>query len=410
MLKELLAKIANSFKLIREKERLKDVICNIENGVPFKGTNLWILIFAIFIASLGLNLGLIAVVIGAMLISPLMGPIIGLGLGMGINDEALLKKSIFNYLFAIAIGLVVSTIYFLLSPINDAHLGLLVRTVPTIYDVLIALFGGLAVIVATISKQKGNVIPGAAIATALMPPLCTAGYGIATWQMKYFFGAMYLFIINTVFIALASLFAVRLLKFPLKCALDEEEESRGNKIVWIVVLATLLPSIYFGYSIVQQTKFSRDGKEFIKNEAIIPGDYLLDSEIDMSKKEIVLIFGGKKINDEDIEILENKLKNYNLKNFKINIKQGFTSLSDMKSNEQFQQVYKTAEKMGVDFGLLKEELESTKSSDAVALGEMKNKVEDLEARLDRISPSTKKDIPISSSVDSVIVNDISNQE
>jgi uncharacterized hydrophobic protein (TIGR00271 family) len=236
--------LLDNFKLNREKESFKDVIETIYNGVDFQGTNLWVLVFAIFIASLGLNINSPAVVIGAMLISPLMGPIMGLGLGMAINDLKLLKKAGNNYLFAAAVGLVTSTLYFAISPINDAQTEILARTSPTIYDVLIAFVGGLAGILATSSKLKGNVIPGVAIATALMPPLCTAGYGLATLQWEYFFGALYLFLINTVFIALATLITARLLKFPFKVHPDEKEKARVNRNVWAIVIITLIPSIY----------------------------------------------------------------------------------------------------------------------------------------------------------------------
>jgi uncharacterized hydrophobic protein (TIGR00271 family) len=189
--------IFDNFRLNNEKENHQTVIESIDKGVVFKGTNLWILVFAIFIASLGLNVNSTAVIIGAMLVSPIMGPIMGLGLGMAINDLTLLRKSLFNYFFAAAVGLATSTLYFSLSPISFAHSEILARTSPNIYDVLIAFFGGLAGVLATSSKQKGNVIPGVAIATALMPPLCTAGYGLATMQFEFLFGALYLFLINT---------------------------------------------------------------------------------------------------------------------------------------------------------------------------------------------------------------------
>ena len=203
-----------SFSLAKEKEDFEVVIDGVEKGVSFSGTNLWILVFAIFIASLVLNVNSTAVVIGAMLVSPLMGPIMGLGMGIAINDLQLLKKALANYAFAVGVGLTTSTIFFLLSPLNDASSEILARTSPTIYDVLIAFFGGFAGILAISSRQKGNVIPGVAIATALMPPLCTAGYGLANWNLNYIFGAFYLFVINTVFIALATLITARVLSFP----------------------------------------------------------------------------------------------------------------------------------------------------------------------------------------------------
>ena len=275
----------NNFKLAEEKEDFHTISDNINKGIDFKGTNLWVLIFAIFIASLGLNVNSTAVIIGAMLISPLMGPIIGLGFGMAINDLALLKKSFFAYFFTAVVGLATSTVYFLLSTINEAHSEILARISPNIYDVLIALFGGLAGIFALSSKLKGNVIPGVAIATALMPPLCTAGYGLATLQFSYFFGAFYLFLINTVFIALATLLTSRFLKFPYKHLPEKDDEVKAKRIVWAVVIITVMPSIYFGYDIVEQNKFKKKATQFIEIEAVLPNDYLLKKNIDAKNKD-----------------------------------------------------------------------------------------------------------------------------
>ena len=325
-------KVIDKFKLHREKENFRDVIESIYNGVEFKGTNLWVLVFAIFIASLGLNVNSPAVVIGAMLISPLMGPIMGLGLGMAINDLTLLKKAGYNYLFAAGVGLLTSTIYFAISPINDAHSEILARTSPNIYDVLIAFFGGLAGIIATSSKLKGNVIPGVAIATALMPPLCTAGYGLATWQLDYFLGAFYLFLINTVFIALATLITARLLKFPFKVHPDEKEKTRVNRIVYAIAIVTLLPSIYFGYDIVQKNRFQKEANQFVENEAVFPNNFLLKKNIDPNSKEITLTYGGLLIKDTAISLLKSKLKNYDLANCNLKIQQGFSYLNETSKN------------------------------------------------------------------------------
>ena len=325
-------KVIDKFKLDREKENFRDVIESIYNGVEFKGTNLWVLVFAIFIASLGLNVNSPAVVIGAMLISPLMGPIMGLGLGMAINDLTLLKKAGYNYLFAAGVGLLTSTIYFAISPINDAHSEILARTSPNIYDVLIAFFGGLAGIIATSSKLKGNVIPGVAIATALMPPLCTAGYGLATWQLDYFLGAFYLFLINTVFIALATLITARLLKFPFKVHPDEKEKTRVNRIVYAIAIVTLLPSIYFGYDIVQKNRFQKEANQFVENEADFPNNFLLKKNIDANSKEITLTYGGLLIKDTAISLLKSKLKNYDLANCNLKIQQGFSYLNETSKN------------------------------------------------------------------------------
>jgi uncharacterized hydrophobic protein (TIGR00271 family) len=326
--------ILDNFKLNREKESFKNVIETIYNGVDFQGTNLWVLVFAIFIASLGLNINLPAVVIGAMLISPLMGPIMGLGLGMAINDLALLKKAGYNYLFAAAVGLVTSSLYFAISPINDAQTEILARTSPTIYDVLIAFVGGLAGILATSSKLKGNVIPGVAIATALMPPLCTAGYGLATLQWEYFFGALYLFLINTVFIALATLITARLLKFPFKVHPDKKEKARVNRIVWAIVITTLIPSMYFGYDIVQKNKFEKKANQFIDKEAVLPNNYLLKKTINADNKEIVLTYGGLLIKDSAVNVLKVKLNKYYLQDCSLKIQQGFSYLNESNNNDQ----------------------------------------------------------------------------
>lgn len=354
------------FKLLHEKENHNTVIENIENGVAFRGTNLWVLIFAIFIASLGLNVNSTAVIIGAMLISPLMGPIMGLGLGIGINDLSLLKRSLSNYLFAVGVGLAASTLYFLVTPLNDAHSELLARTYPTIYDVLIAFFGGLAGMVANSSKLKGNVIPGVAIATALMPPLCTAGYGLATLHWEYFFGAAYLFMINSVFIATATLITVRLLKIPRKKMQDEKEEKRERRIVAIILTVTLLPSLYLGYDIVRQDRFEKNAKRFIENECILPNDYLLNKTIDPKAKSIHLTYGGKGISAYEIKFIKSKLKNYNLDSTALTIDQGFSYLTEMSATtSQISELSKTLQSKVTEIDYLKSRLDSIKNKNSI---------------------------------------------
>jgi uncharacterized hydrophobic protein (TIGR00271 family) len=322
----------DKFNLNKEREEYQTVIDVINNDLEFRGTRLWILIFAIFVASLGLNVNAPAVVIGAMLISPLMSPIMGIGLGIGINDMPLLRKAVSNYLVAALTGLGTSTIFFLISPLSEAHSEILARTSPNIYDVLIALFGGLAGIIATSSKQKGNVIPGVAIATALMPPLCTAGYGLATFQLNYFIGAFYLFIINTVFIALATFLMVRFLRFPATKFLSKELTNRAHRIVWIIVIATLLPSIYLGYNIVMEERFSANADNFIRYEARFPNDYLLSKSIDPKKRKISLVFGGKEITANEIDRLKGKMTQYGMDTSSLEIKQGFAYLQPAKND------------------------------------------------------------------------------
>ena len=358
--------ILRHFKLRRERENFKEVVDHIYKNVPYTGTNLWILVFAIFIASLGLNVNSTAVVIGAMLISPLMGPIIGLGMGVGINDLNLLKRSIFNYFFAAAVGLLTSTVYFLISPINEAHSEILARVSPNVYDVLIALFGGFAGILATCSKQKGNVIPGVAIATALMPPLCTAGYGLATLNFTYFFGAFYLFFINSVFIGLATLLTVRFLRFPLVHLQDEKAEKRKKLVVGLVVLITFIPSIYFGYSIVQENRFRQSANAFVDKEAYFENDYLLKKDIDTKTKKITLVFGGAPIVEEQIIALKLKMPYYKLDTSALIIRQGFAYLGKNDNLANSKQVDKAIDDKLAQLAYVQNAIDSIKVLDKLS--------------------------------------------
>jgi uncharacterized hydrophobic protein (TIGR00271 family) len=278
-----------------ELEQDEVVFQEINRSVVFRGTNLWILMFAIIVASVGLNMNSTAVIIGAMLISPLMGPINGMGYSIATYDIDLFKKSVKNFTFAISASLVASTFYFILSPVSTAHSELLARTSPTIYDVVIALFGGLAGIVAIASKQKGNVIPGVAIATALMPPLCTAGYGLATFQLDFLFGALYLFTINTIFIAIASVWISQILKFPIRSVVDPIKRKRINQMITAVITVVLLPSIYFGYKLVLNEKFTGNAQNFVETVTRYEGNYLLNYKIDASKRFIELDYLGESL-------------------------------------------------------------------------------------------------------------------
>jgi len=243
--------IKGYFDLSFQRDDEAVVIAQIRESVNFRGVNSWVLIFAIFIASLGLNVNSTAVIIGAMLISPLMGPIIGLGLAIAINDLELLKQSFRNLAAATLISVLTATVYFYITPLDEAQSELLARTSPTIYDVLIALFGGAAGILALSMKGRGgNVLPGVAIATALMPPLCTAGYGLATGQPSFFFGAFYLFFINTVFIGLATFLGVRLMKFTPKAEMDKTRFAKVRKYIIAVVVLTMLPATYITFNII----------------------------------------------------------------------------------------------------------------------------------------------------------------
>ncbi|HQN99068.1 MAG TPA: DUF389 domain-containing protein [Bacteroidales bacterium] len=317
--------IEKIFQYLDLREHMEDyatVHQEIDKGATFRGTNIWILACAIMVASVGLNMNSTAVIIGAMLISPLMGPINGIGYSIAIYDFALLRKSLKNFGFAVLAGLLVSGLYFFISPLSSAHSELLARTSPSIYDVLIAFFGGLAGIIAVSSRIKGTVIPGVAIATALMPPLCTAGYGLATLQPTFFFGALYLFTINTVFIALAALLISRILKFPIREDVSPEKAKIIRRYIYIIIAVTLIPSIYFGYLLAQKERFIESSNKYINNVRIFEGSYLLDSEVDPRKKIINLTYGGLALDEEAKRVIQQKASDFDIK-AKIEISQGF---------------------------------------------------------------------------------------
>lgn len=308
--------------LNKNKEDEQLTVETIRNGVEFKGANLWILIFATFIASLGLNVNSTAVIIGAMLISPLMGPIMGVGLAIGQNDFELLKRSLKNYLVATLFSVITATLYFSFTPLNEVQSELLARTSPTIYDVFIALFGGMAGIVALSTKEKGNVIPGVAIATALMPPLCTAGFGLATGNLLYFLGAFYLYFINSVFISLATVIGVRVMHFQLKAFVDKEREKMVKRYIVLIALGTMIPAVYLTYGIVKETFYQSAANHFISKEMDFPETQVLDRKISYDTKEIRVVLIGKEVPEDRIVEARSKLKDYKLNNTKLVVFQG----------------------------------------------------------------------------------------
>ena len=317
--------IKEFFDLRKSKENEELTVESIRHGVVFKGTNLWVLIFAIFIASLGLNVNSTAVIIGAMLISPLMGPIMGFGLSVGISDFELLKQSFKSYLLTTFISVVTSTLYFSLTPLNEVQSELLARTSPTIYDVLIALFGGLAGIIAVSTKEKGNVIPGAAIATALMPPLCTAGFGLATGNIFYFLGAFYLYFINSVFISLATFLGVRFMHFKRKDFVDKQREQMVRRYIVALVLVTMCPAFYLTYGIVKSTFYEASANSFIAKEFDFEHTQVISRKISYDEKEIRVVLVGNELTQLEIDKVHNSLKHYKLEDTKLTIVQGMNS-------------------------------------------------------------------------------------
>jgi len=301
-------------------------IRDIENSVVFKGTNVWILMFSILVASLGLNVNSPAVIIGAMLISPLLGPIMGVGLGIGINSFDLIKKSLLNLLVMVGISIVTSALYFMITPLKDLQSEILARTQPAIWDVGIAFFGGLAGIVAISRREKSTVIPGVAIATALMPPLCTAGYGLGTLQFNYFIGAFYLFFINSVFICLATVIIVRYLKYPHKQFVDKKREKRVRRYITVVVIITILPSIYLAYNIVSKSIFERNARAFIADQfESFENTKVIYPVIEFKPRDtsiIDLTLIGEPLEEDVINFIKARKKDYKLEKSKLIISQG----------------------------------------------------------------------------------------
>lgn len=303
----------------------QEIIESVKKGIVFKGFNLWVLVFAIFVASLGLNVNSTAVIIGAMLISPLMGPIIGMGLAVGISDFDMLKRSFKHYALSAGVSVVTATIYFLLSPINEAQSELLARTSPNIYDVLIAFFGGMAGVVAICAKEKGNVIPGVAIATALMPPLCTAGFGLAQGEWMFFFGALYLFFINTVFISLATFLGVRFFRFQRQTYIDKKRGKQVNRYIMAIVIATIIPAVFTTVRIVRESMFQNRANSFISNELDFSGTQVIQRDISWSRNAIKVILIGKKVHESQIDSARANMRYYHLGETSLSVTQGFDS-------------------------------------------------------------------------------------
>ena len=325
------------FNIMPDMEDRTQVIEQISQGVSFRGANLWVLIFAIFIASLGLNVNSTAVIIGAMLISPLMGPIIGMGLAIGINDIELFKKAWRNFAVATLISVLTAMVYFLVTPIDEAQSELLARTAPTIYDVLIATFGGAAGITALCTRGKGNVIPGVAIATALMPPLCTAGYGLATGNLLYFLGAFYLFFINTVFITISTFLGVRLMQFPRRTFLATEQQKRAQQIIGAIVVLTMIPAAIMTFGIVRKGISDSHVRSFVKKELAQTGTQIISQKIDRDSMVLNIVAVGKEIDTAKLNEATKRLAFYDLEDYRLNLIQGAKSDSLLQLTHQLQQ-------------------------------------------------------------------------
>lgn len=287
---------------------------SIRSNVAFRGPNVWILAFSIIIASVGLNVNSTAVIIGAMLISPLMGPIIGIGLGLGVNDTKLIRVGLKNLLVMVGISLMASFLYFLLTPLKLANpTELLSRTNPTIYDVIIALFGGAAGLLEISRKEKGTVLSGVAIATALMPPLCTAGYGLASGHISYFFGALMLFIINGVFIIIATYLMSKILGFPEYEFLDAKQARRTRSLVTLVFVLVTIPSILSAITMIRSNKFAQDAERFVSENKMLDSGYIYDYDIDTHKGgKISLYIAGNMLDENEKSRLRLSAKDHGI--------------------------------------------------------------------------------------------------
>jgi uncharacterized hydrophobic protein (TIGR00271 family) len=319
--------LAHRFNLTEDKAPDTEIIESIRKNVEFRGVNLWALIFAIFIACIGLNVNSTAVIIGAMLISPIMGPVMGVGLGISINDLTLVKKGAKNLFVATIISLLASTAYFLITPLHEAQSELLARTSPSVWDVLIAFFGGSAGMVAASRKEKSNVIPGVAIATALMPPLCTAGFGIATSNWAYALGALYLYFINSVFIAVATYLMARNLKMRHKHVLDEVSRKRFSRYMIAIVVITIAPSILMTIGLVNKSIFETNAGKFVDEQFTFDNTQVVSRSFKFTAKgkTIDLLLVGKDLHQSRIDSLKRNLVKYNLKNVDLIIHQGLNA-------------------------------------------------------------------------------------
>lgn len=326
---------------ITEQVDVAAAAANIRNNIYFRGPNVWILAFSIIIASVGLNVNSTAVIIGAMLISPVMGPIIGMGLGLGVNDTKLLGDSLRNLLIMVIISLIASSLFFLLSPLNLANpTELAARTSPSIYDVLIALFGGFAGILEHARKEKGTVMSGVAIATALMPPLCTAGFGLAKANWHFFFGAMYLFTINAIFIMFATYLACKYLHFQQKSFADERSAKRTRTMITAVVLLVTIPSIWSAFIMIRNNNFSTNAQNFINENRMYARAYIYDYKIQNgSKRNVTLYLSGEALNDQERLDLVELAGNYGIKANELKIKENAYASEDSESKKLVEGIY-----------------------------------------------------------------------
>ena len=360
------------FNLHQGEEKKEKVIEDIISNISFRGSNLWILACAILIASIGLNVNSTAVIIGAMLISPLMGPIVGAGFALATYDFDLLKKTGRSLFIATVVSLIVSFVYFYISPFKDAQSELLARTSPTIYDVLIAFVGGVVGAISLTREEKGNPIPGVAIATALMPPLCTAGFGLATGNLSFFLGAFYLYSINCFFIGIATFLIIKYLKYKPKNTGNEVLNKRLRYVITSLVILIITPSLYLAYTLLEEKKFHQNVDHYITAEFENSGYTIIYKKINYktSPKTLELAFLDKKFTEDELKTLQTNLQNFNILNTELIIRQKESDIS----KEILSEINKNKSSLSnkdVKIKHLTEELESYKPSDPTFAKEVK---------------------------------------
>ena len=315
---------------------------SIRKNIAFRGTNVFILACAIIIASVGLNVNSIPVIIGAMLVSPVMGPIMGFGLGLGTQDNELVKNALKNFAVMVAISIIASSLFFILSPLSLANPSeLLARTRPTIYDVFIALFGGFAGIIETSRKDKGTVIAGVAIATALMPPLCTVGYGISIWNWSYAIGALYLFTINSIFIALATFAAVKYFRFPVM-ETSGENKKLSNTVMYLILIAVIVPSVITAISVVKENNFMSHADKVVSENRNLGKCFIYDYKAEYSRKSATLdlFLAGESLTNEARERLYQNAEEFGIKRSQIVFHEDATSTrQDLSETEIIKGIY-----------------------------------------------------------------------
>lgn len=380
-------KFLHSIAHIKDEVDYKKTLDGIERDIVFKGYNIWILIASIFIASIGLNANSAAVIIGAMLISPLMGPIVGLGMSMATNNWNLMMRALKNMSVFVLVSVVASSIYFMMTPLEDAASELIGRTKPNFLDVLVAFFGGVAGIVAGSRSEKTNVIPGVAIATALMPPLCTAGYGLANLNFDYFTGAFYLFLINCVFIALSTFLVARYLKFPRFSFVDPKREKRVKLYFFLCLLLFLAPSVKTLIDTYKESRFNTNISEFVERE-IKPIYHFptVESNIDSS---YIIVSTSEFIEKSRLKELQGKLVHYDLEGVKLRLMSqvDYERLNQVK-NTELSNAMKELDRQYAKIRTLESTLDSIKG-DTVAFSVLEREVQALFPNLNNFAYSSE---------------------